>query len=273
MSCSTKPLPLMFVGRDMDHAFIGSFMKKKYAALCQSLGKTDTMYIYCSKDDFSKLVGMISSRPNAARMKAYFASLVDPDLFTNIPSQYFGTTTLVFCAVSGQELDIENYYMISPVGGIITLTKASADLMVKYFQNNRAAFLQQVAQDAGRPTGFKETKSVWYEIEKLTDTPGGWLDEMNCQGADGTTICLAAYPVKTDFPVGGQTMQIDWQLTLIFLLTKKTQTGAEYFYSYDLEDLPDFPTRKDLTDPAGAGGDTANPCPPGTGCTSSVGNP
>jgi hypothetical protein len=274
MSCSTKPLPLMFVGRDVDHAFIGNFMKKKYYALCQSLGSVDNTCIYCSTGDFKTLVETISTRPDAIRMKAYFASLVDPSLFTTIPTSYFGTTTLVFCAVNSKELDVEDYYTISPVGGIIPLTKDSAHLMVKYFQDNRAVYLQQVAQAAGRPSGFKETKAVWYEIKKLTDSPGGWLDELNCQGAIGTTICLAAYPVKSVYPFASPNgTPIDWQLTLIFLLTKKTQTSPERFYCYDLEDLPDYDARFNLTDPPAGGGDTANPCPPGTGCTSSVGNP
>ena len=264
----------MFVGKDTDHAFIGNFMKKKYPALCQCLGKADTMYIYCSIQDFRTLVSAVAGRPGAARMKAYFASLVgSSDIFDTIPASYFGTTTLIFAPVDGAEIDIPNYYLINPLGGIMSIKQSVADEMIKYFQNNRAKMLEEVAKDAGRPDDFTETKAVWYELDKLTDAAGGWLDEMVCQGVDGVTICFSAYPVGSTYPGNG--IPIDWQLTLIFLLTKKyTVNGKNYFYTIDFEDMSDFEQRRKIpTSPPTGGGDTANPCPPATGCSSSVGNP
>jgi|GEM_PF-5501984 len=273
MSCTGKPLPKMFVSGEIDHAFIGNFMKKKYPALCQCLGKPDTMSIYCSIEDFRTLVGNITGRPGAARMKAYFASFVGSSgIFDTIPASYFGTTTLVFAPVDGREIDIENYYIIHPLGGIVEIEKTVAHEMVTYFQNKRATVLEAIAKCAGRPTTFKESKAVWYELEKLTDAPGGWLDEMNCQGANGVTICFSAYPVGATYRANN--IPIGWQLTLIFLLTKVCKVnGKDYYYSFDLEDMADFQQRKDITEPPAGGGDTANPCPPATGCTPSIGNP
>jgi len=270
----------MFVKRCRDHELIGNFLKRKYPTLCQCLGKPDTQYIYISIGAYADLIDKISKAVNpttgskAARLKVYFASYAGTTIFSKVPESYFGYTTLIFCPVDGTEVDIpDNFWIIHPVTGIVTsVTQPEADVMAKYFKDNRASALKTVAEVAGQPQTWQESTSVWFELPKVNGGSGGWLDEMWCQGVDGVLITLGAYKLKDTYPVNGVDISIEWQLTLLFLLAKSVRVnGKDCYYSYDLEDVPDFPHRSGLPSDWIGGGDTANPCPPAKGCQTTIG--
>ncbi|MBN9382256.1 MAG: hypothetical protein J0H74_15915 [Chitinophagaceae bacterium] len=269
MSCQSKLLPRSFVGRDIDHAVIGNFMKKKHPVLSQCIGKTDTYSIYCTTANFEKLLGTIASDDTIIRMKAYFATYCTMSgAVAGIPVSYRDTTTLIFVPVNDSEQDVGKYYIIHPVdSSIVELTKDLADTMVTYFQQNRVPLLQEVAYSCRKD--FIESRAVWYDIRNLNNPVDGFLGELQCQGAAGVAFHFGAYPV-TEMYEAGTAKPVGLQLTLIMLPVQTcTFDGEDYLYYFDIEDTPGFGQRHKNPNPGG--GNTVNPCPPATGCTPSVG--
>lgn len=277
----------MFVTKDYDQTVIGNFMKKKYLALSQLIGKPETTALNYSIADFKNLIAQIAAQPSAAGLKLYFASYCPTgvaaiDAIVNAGSR--DLLTLIFLPLDQNQTDIEQYFIINPAGGVLNIPKAAASLMVTAYQKNKVPLLQEIIYDAGRPD-FVETTSLWYELEKFNG-PYGILGEMDCQGASGITAFLGSYDEAfTVNGAGGTPLKAGWQMTLIFEFAKTiTYNGISYTYHFDLEDTGGFsgrqpaPTQQVTAQairppqaPHKLGENTGNPCPPAVGCTSSLG--
>lgn len=274
MSCNNRPLPAIFVTKDIDEALIGNFMKKKHPALSMLIQKQETSYLCFSAADFKDLIlNKIAKVPGAVGLKIYFASYTftgTPAIDNIVNAGYDRQLTLIFAPTEGKSQygynDIGgNYFMIDPIkGGVITLLPSDASKLVASYVNIKRPLLQQIITDAGAPASVLETKTLWIEIAGFADPTIGFIAEMDCQGATGISAYIGAHPKGAVFPDGKNT-PIDWQLTLVFCLaTSSTYAGKPYFYHFDIEDIDDFTPRLALGRLHLGGGDTLNPCPPAT---------
>jgi len=287
MSCQGQPLPLAFVSRDFDETVIGNFMKKKYLALSQFIGKPETSVLYYSAADFNDLFNRIASQPGAAGIKVHFATWCPtgvPAVDNIVMSGYKDLLTLVFVPVDLNGKEIEKFFIVNPTGGVLELTHDAASQLVRAFLKIKLPLLQEIIYDAGRPD-FTETHSLYYELEKFNG-PYGLIKEMDAQGAAGMAVFIGSYAKDTTKPgPGGITYPIGWQLTVIFEFAKTLNyNGIDYLYHFDIEDTGGFNTRtpapatpSKTVSPAAYsvnevyGGDTANPCPPPNPCSSTLG--
>lgn len=286
MSCQGLPLPLAFVSRDFDHTLIGNFMKKKYLALSQSIGKPETSVLYFSAADFKDLFNRIAAAPGATGVKIFFATWCPTGIAEAdnvVGSGYKDLLTLIFCPVDENRTEISQFYLVKPSGGVLELPLAAASSMVVTFKKNKLPLLQEIIYDAGRPE-FMETNALYYDLEKFNGQYG-MLNEMEMQGASGMAAFIGSYAKDYTITGAGVTYKIGWQLTLIFEFIKKmTFNGIDHLYAFDLEDTGGFSTRKPATvaqaksvNPAAFrpnvvyGTDTGNPCPPPTPCVSTLG--
>jgi hypothetical protein len=287
MSCQGQPLPLAFVKRDFDETVIGNFMKKKYLALSQFIGKPETSFLYFSAADFKDLFNRIAGQPGAAGIKVHFATWCptgEPAVDNIVMSGYKDLLTVVFVPVDQNRTEIEKFFIVSPVGGVLELTQNAASQLVHAFLKIKLPLLQEIIYDAGRPD-FMETHSLYYELEKFNG-PYGLIKEMDAQQAAGMAAFIGSYAKDTTKPgAGGITYPIGWQLTVIFEFAKTLNyNGIDYLYHFDIEDTGGFNTRPPAPAPPSktvspsaysadefCGGDTTDPCPPPTPCSSTLG--
>jgi hypothetical protein len=265
MIATLPPKPVMFVSRDLDHKWIGNYMKKKHLALSQLIGKPETTSLYFSLDNFSDLIDRISEVKGVGGVKVYFASycltgMGEVDAIAN--SGWMDLLTLVFSATDNRANDLGQYYMIKPAGGVLPLSADTARTLVRRFQNQKIPFLTTIIKDAGLPN-FQETKSFYYPLSNFNG-PFDIIKELKLHHAAGITAFIGSYGEGDKSPTGS--LDVSWQLNVIFELAKTISQGeATYYYHFDLENTSGW---SDRPDPALQGGDTSNPCPPavcGTG--------
>jgi hypothetical protein len=258
-----SPKPLMFVSRDLDHKWIGNYMKKKHMALSQFIGKQETTALYYSLQDFAELIDRISAVKGAAGVKVYFASYCPTgvkEIDSIAQSGWMDQLTLVFAATDKGRNDLGEYLFISPSGGVLSLTKETATTLVQCYQTKKMPFLITVINDAGLPN-FRETRSFWYSLEKFNG-PYDIIKEMRLNDAAGITAFIGSYGEKETTPKG---KDLSWQLNVVFELAKAVEYGgATHHYHFDLENTPGWADRPAAPQPDDTleGGDTANPCPP-----------
>lgn len=283
MSYQDQPLPTAFVSRDFDHEVIGNFLKKKYLALSQYIGKPETLALHFSADDFKDLFSRISAHPEATGLKVYFATYCltgIPEVDDIVRAGNKDLLTLIFGCVDQDRKELECFCLVNPNGGVLELSRATADMMITEFRQNKLPLLQEIIYDAGRPE-FTETNTIYYDLDKFTG-PYGLIREMDNQQVTGITVFIGSYAKGyTMSGTGGATHDIGWQLTLIFEFAKTVHyNGNEYLYNFDLEDTSDFSTRQlppvSRSQSLGFsfnpgnfifGGDTGNPCPPPSVCS------
>jgi hypothetical protein len=253
----------MFTLRETDNNFIGNYMKKLYMALSQVIGKPETVSLYYSSADFNTLVNYIANQPNAASIRMSFANYCLTGIAaidSIVQSGYQDLLTLVFSPLDGSNNTIDQYYIISPSGGVINIPPTAFNQMTAAFQA-KTSLLNAIMADAGI-TNFTETRAMWYELPKING-PRGLLKEIACQQAVGITAFIGCYP--EGYTYGTPPVSITWQLCLIFELTKSiSYNGATYLYHVDTEDTPYYQQRLTISNILGE--DTGNPCPPATGC-------
>lgn len=272
MSCQGQPIPSVFVTKEHDHTYIGNFMKKKYLALCESIGKPETAFIFFPRNDIITLLQEMSAISGAYTMRIYFASYKitgNTQINAIVNAGYADLMTLVFASADKHVNDLGSYFLVSPLGGVINLSKEDATTLIMHFRNFKSPILEEICRHAGRPD-FQETRSLSIDLSKFTN-PNGVLDEMNCQQASGITAFFGSYDKVQTFVASGTS--IGWQMTVIFAWAKSTQIGTNTFnYHFDLEDTVDFGSRNHEAQPPkiikieeeirGYGANTLNPCPP-----------
>jgi hypothetical protein len=255
----------MFTLRETDNNFIGNYMKKLYLALSQVIGKPETVCLYYSSADFNTLVTDIAGQPGAVSLRMSFANycLTGVTAIDSIvQSGYQDLLTLVFAPLDANNNTINQYYIISPSGGVINVPQAAYTLMTGAFQA-KVPLVNAIMSDAGITT-FTETRAMWYELPKLNG-PRGLLGEISCQNAAGITAFIGCYPEGSTYATPGVSSSVTWQLCLIFELAKSINyNGATFLYHVDTEDTPYYQQRAAMS--TGQGEDTGNPCPPATGC-------
>jgi len=248
---------------DLDHKWIGNYMKKKYLALSHFIGKPETTCLYYSAGDFTDLIGRISTVNGVGGVKVYFASYC----LTGVPAiddianaGYMDQLTLVFGATDSGRNDLGQYFTVNPNGGVIALTPATAKNLVLCYQTKKMPLLTAIINDAG-VANFSETKSYWYPLVDF-DGPYDIIKEMQTHGAAGITAFIGSYGEKDSTPQA----DVSYQMNIIFELAKSVDyNGSSYLYHFDLEDTPGWIDRPaPPPSPAGRlqGGDTGNPCPP-----------
>lgn len=269
MVATLPPKPLMFVSRDLDHRWIGNYMKKKHMALSHLIGKQETANLYFSKEDFIELIARISAVPGVGGVKAYFATYC-PTGATGIDaianSGWMDLLTLIFSATDNRANDLGEYFMISPLdgGGLLPIPKEIAQTLVTCFKTKKVPFLTTIIKDAGI-AGFQETRSFWYPLSNFNG-PFDIIKEMKFNNAAGLTAFIGTYGEKDTAPLTGQ--DVSWQLNVVFEFVRAVKHGdLTYYYHFDLENTPDW---DDRPDPGLQGGDTSNPCPPAV-CGSGLG--
>ena len=284
MNCDNRPLPSIFVKKNIDEAFIGNFMKKKHPALSMLIGKQETAYLCFSAADFKDLItNNIANVPGAVGLKIYFASYAvtgTQAIDDIVNAGYDRLLTLIFAPTADKTPGVisydeyndigGNYFMIDPVnGGVLTISPADAGKLVSNYVNVKRPLLQQILIDAGAPATVTETKTLWISINALTNPNSGFIAEMDCQNATGITAYIGSHPKAAVSP-DGKNKPIDWQLTIVFCLAEAcTYAGKPYFYHFDIDDCANFPQRYALPMVAG-GGDTLNPCPPANANCSNI---
>lgn len=272
MSCKDHPIPPIMVGREYDDAVIGNYMRKKHLALSEFIGKPETCYLPYTATDFRSLIEQIASIPGAAGLRIYFASY----WFTGVPSidrivqaGYKEMLTLIYAATDAKGIDLGEYYMISPFGGVFPITVAAGNVLVNAYRNFKIPLLVQIMITAGKPD-FQETRSLWIELDKFT-AKNGYLSEMECQQVYGVSAFIGAFPEGYRFP-GMPDYDPTWQMTLVLVFIKPAfYNGTQYLWHFDIEDDPHYEHRKKLAGQGQGsgnlkGGDTLNPCPPSTNC-------
>jgi hypothetical protein len=288
MSCHNQPLPQMFVPKIIDHIVIGNFMKKKHMALSQFIGKPEAASWHYRKEDILDLMTRIEALSGASGLRFYFAdycSTGNPAVDAIVQAGNRDLLTLIFAPTkdaTGDDfyIDLGKYFIISPFGGVIELTKEVAGKMANAFRSKKRKLLEQICWDAGRPD-FEETISLWIGLSAWTGSRG-FVGELNCQGATGLAVYFGSYDKEETFPSDGDDVSVGWQLTLIFELTKTSlYDGANYNYCVDIEDTAGFKQRskdeEEVSQKAGfkkffIGGNTLNPCPPSTTNCSFIGD-
>jgi len=250
MSCTGKPLPLMFVGKDFDHTVIGNFQKKKWLALSQLIGKPETISLFFSTADLKALISQLTPLPKLSALKLYFASYTPTgvtELDAIVNAGFRDQLTLIFVPMDDTMTDIQQYFIISPMGGVINIPKAAAAAMAASYRQNKVPLLTAIIKDAGIP-GFVESNAIWYELEKING-PKGLLNELDCQGAAGLTAFFGSYDENHVTAKGDA---VGWAMTLILEFAKTISVGGKQFtYHFDLEDTPDFGSRQSVT-PSGS---------------------
>lgn len=261
---SGVPRPLMFVPRDLDHKWIGNYMKKKYLALCHFIGKPETTCLYYSLADFTNLMDRISAVGGVGGVKLYFASYCptgNPAIDKIAHAGWMDQLTIVFGATDSGRNDLGHYFTISPLGGLIDLTPQTATSLVKSYQMKKMPFLTAIIRDAG-VDGFQETKSYWFPIVSFNG-PHGIIQEMHATGATGITAFIGSYG---DAELTPSQVDVSYQMNVIFELATSIQhDGGTYSYHFDLENTPGWSDRPAPPPSPTArlqGGDTGNPCPP-----------
>lgn len=285
MNQQGQPLPRAFVSRDFDHTVIGNFMKKKYLALSQLIGKPETSVLFYSAADFKDLLNRIANHPGAAGIRVHFATYCPTGITTVddiVAAGHRDLLTLIFCPIDSDRKELNGYYLISPAGGVIEFPRDAATRMVNIFRQKKLPLLQEIIFDAGRPE-FTETNAMSYDLDKFIGA-NGLLNEMERQGSAGIAVFIGSY--AKDYTIGGAggaTYKIGWQLTLIFEFARSIRyDGSDYLYNFDLEDTSDFGSRPPAPAPPNValgvsprnlvfGGDTGNPCPPPTPCSGTLG--
>lgn len=272
MVATAPPKPLMFVPREMDHKWIGNFMKKKHHALSRFIGKTETSSLYFSLSDFTDLIKRISAVNGAEGIKVYFASYCPTDnaeVNAIADAGHVDQLTLIFAATDSGRNDLGAYFLLKPDGGILTLSKETANTLVKCYQHKKMPLLTAIIKDAGHPT-FKETKSIWYPLDYF-DGPYDFIKELKTHDAAGITAFIGCYGDDETTP-GGKSLC--WQLNMVFVPVKAVNhDGTAYHYHFDLENTPGWADRPDAPNPRSdfEGADTGNPCPPAI-CGGGLGN-
>jgi hypothetical protein len=270
MSCQGQPLPYMFVSKEFDNAVIGNFLKKKYPALCELIGKPESAYFYYSLEDFTALITQSLALPGAFGMRTYFASYCltgNEAVDTIVGQDYNDRMTLIFAPTgdpASNTPDLGHYYIISPMGGVIEITEPVASLLFENYKQNKRPLLEAIIKNAGKPATFKETVSSWLPLAWLSG-PRSLISEAQCQEATGIMAFLGTY--DKDYVLAGA--NVGWQLTFIFELTKTISfNSSSYQYVFDIEDTAGFNERSLLTEStlATAGFNTISPCPPATNC-------
>jgi len=267
MVATLPPKPQMFVSRDLDHKWIGNYLKKKHLALSHLIGKQETTSLYFSLADFTELIDRISAVQGVGGVKVYFASYC-PTGVAEIDgiahSGWMDLLTLVFAATDNRANDLGKYFLVKPLGGLLSVSQETARTLVMCFQTKKMPFLTTIIKDAGI-ANFQETRSFWYPLANFNG-PFDIVKEMKMDGAAGITAFIGSYGKKDKAPRTGQ--DVSWQLNVVFELVRGVQHGeATYYYHFDLEDTPDWSDRPEI---ALQGGDTSNPCPPAI-CGSGLG--
>jgi hypothetical protein len=107
----------MFVSRDLDHKWIGNFLKKKHLALSHLIGKQETSSLYFSLADFSELIDRLSAVTDISGVKIYFATWCttgNPDVDNIARAGYMDQLTLLFGATDNLHNDLGQYFIIKP---------------------------------------------------------------------------------------------------------------------------------------------------------------
>jgi hypothetical protein len=253
------PKPLMYVSRDLDHKWIGNFMKKKHLALSHHIGKQETNSLYFSTADFVDLIQRIASVKGVGGLKLYFASYcatgaADVDAIAH--AGWLGQLTLLFAATDNMRTDLGQYFMIRPLGGVLSLSKETASALVQCYQTEKVPLLTTLIKDAG-VTNFRETRSLWYPLADFIG-PYSLVREIELDGATGITAFIGSYGKGEKTPDG---KDVSWQLNVVFELVKTVQhQKSTYIYHFDLEDTKGWDERPDPVQTEGS--DTGNPCPP-----------
>lgn len=287
MSCADHPLPIMFVSRDYDHCVIGNYLKKKHGVLSSLIGKSETTYLYFSNADFHALMDQADAA-GASGLRMYFASycLTGLDEVDEIVrAGYDNLLTLIFAPTDNTPTDLGQYFIFNPNGGLLSIPKPIAKILVSAYHNVKVPLLQAVIADCGN-SSFQETQSMWLALDKFKGTCG-LVREMDCQGASGLSAFIGTYPVNFVLPEGNK--NVSWQLTVVFELAKTIRylNNTGYIYHFDIEDTDGFSNRKPCDAPSGSvstttitidhpswhmtGGNTINPCPPSTSNCGSLG--
>jgi hypothetical protein len=257
----------MFVSKDLDHKWIGNYLKKKHLALSHLIGKQETTSLYFSLTDFSEVIDRLSAVNGASGVRIYFAtycSTGNPDVDAIVRSGWMDQLTLFFAATDNQQNDLGHYFLIKPTGGVLPLSLTTATILAVCYQAKKIPFLTTIIKDAGLP-GFKESRSLWYPLANFNG-PNDIVKEMRLHGAAGITAFIGSYGEKETTRTG---LDISWQLNIIFELVRTvTHDGSTYYYHFDLENTEGWEARPDPFIPEGA--DTGNPCPPAT-CGSGLG--
>jgi hypothetical protein len=254
----------MFVSREMDHKWIGNYLKKKHHALCRHIGKLETTSMGFTTADFTDLIDQVSEVKDAGGIKLYFATYCEtgtPEIDEITHSGLLDQLTFVFAATDSGRNDLGKYWHISPKGGLIPLSIVTAQTLVQCYQTKKLPLLTTIIKSAGRPN-FKETRSFWYPLEDFNG-PFGLLPEIEANNASGITAFIGSYGDGDKTP-GGK--DVSWQLNVVFVLAKTAEhEGKMYHYHFDFENTEGWDQRPDAPPPPDAdfeGADTGNPCPP-----------
>ncbi|HET6253325.1 MAG TPA: hypothetical protein VFE32_04600 [Puia sp.] len=264
MASTPPPKPLMFVPREQDHKWIGNYLKKKHLALSHFIGKPETTSLYYSAEDFADMINRIRAVDPDGGVKLYFTSYCHTgihDIDSIAHQGWMDLMTPVFAATDGGRNDTGQYFLIKPLGGVLLLSRATAQLMIQAYQTKKMPFLTTIIKDAGVPN-FRETKSFWYPLNNFYGDHG-IIQEMAMHDAAGITAFIGSYGEKDT--VGDAKADVSWQMNVVFELVKSVQhEGATYYYHFDLENTPNWNERPDAPRPRTTlqGADTGNPCPP-----------
>lgn len=264
MSNINVPLPLMFVTRDFDHNVIGNFMKKKHPALSAFIGKPESTYFNYSITDFTTLISNIGAVSGAVGTRFFLATYVttgEDNVDAIVNNGHADMLTLVATPYDANGVLIAQYFMISPLGGVLNLSATAANMLISAYQNNKLPFLQALINNAGIAT-FAETKALSLSLD-MWNGQYGFLLELANQPAYGITAFLGSY--EKGYILPGTNFDVSWQMTLVFCLVNNfSYNGTTYYYHYDIEDTSEYTTRP--LPPASSGGDTISPCPPTCCC-------
>jgi hypothetical protein len=122
-------------------------------------------------------------------------------------------------------------------------------------------------RDNGRGN-FEETRTFSYSLPKFNG-PYGLIRELNRHRAAGVTAFFGTYGPGEKTPMRED---VSGQLNLVFELVRSVEhEGRTYHYHFDLEDTEGWADRPQAPGLILQGGDTGNPCPPPTVCSTTLG--
>jgi hypothetical protein len=209
----------------------------------------------------------------------YFASYcrtghADVDKIVN--AGYDNLLTLIFAPTDSTPTDLGQYFIFDPNGGLLSIPKAIAKILVTAYRAVKVPLLQVIIGHCGNPS-FQETQTMWLSLDKFVGSCG-LLREVGCQGADGISAFIGTYPVDFCLPEGD--VDVSWQLTIVFELVKEIRyfNNTPYRFIFDIEDTDGYDSRKPCNSDSDGekkkiihrpswtiyGGNTINPCPPST---------
>jgi hypothetical protein len=197
--------------------------------------------------------------------RAYFATFPEKGCtdsgYKYIPKDLYGKFTLVFVPTTptpkhwGHHLDDTRRYMIVDGDSVKTIPKAIVALWISKAQKGILAKFDSDGKSRRKWPVYHETQLLWYSRFVLVPkkwTRNGLIDILRCHECSGDTKYI--YAGYGAFLSG---LRRHYQLTLVFKLSNGTTTN--YLSLYDLDD------------PASAGSDTGDPCPPPSNCSTGIG--